>query len=197
MDSDFSVNDYLEEEVADYKLWLIDFGSVGTLTLERARQLLKLMIGLSFKSNDLVLNALQEMMVLEAKQCAVLSEFLDGLWKEEDDGDELTYLDSLFNKIITINLPLPQRLFLFYRGKALIEKQIHGLNESLIEGTNGDVPAKYKPANIYRRVFKRNLVREVLPFRNQCNYYVWNTIAFRFGRHCLMTAHHRNLKKQR
>ena len=86
LDSDFSVNDYLEEEVADYKLWLIDFGSVGTLTLERARQLLKLMIGLSFKSNDLVLNALQEMMLLEAKQCAVLSEFLDGLWKEEDAG---------------------------------------------------------------------------------------------------------------
>ncbi|MFK7826681.1 MAG: AarF/ABC1/UbiB kinase family protein [Oligoflexales bacterium] len=166
VDSDFSINDYHESEIPEYKLWLIDFGSVGILSQEMASSLLKLIVGLSFRSKELILSALHCLMSLSESHVVELDKFLDLLWTE--GLDELSYLDSLFNKVIAMDLDLPDNIIQFYRGKSLIEKQIHAFVDSFDTKNHrmNSVKLRYEPETIYHKVLQRNILREILPFAN-------------------------------
>ena len=95
-----------------------------------------------------------------------LKKFIENLW--EKGAGELQYLDQLFNKVISMNLPLPENMILFYRGKALIEKQIKVLADNIeqdLAATNLEAP-KFELNPIYHKVMQRNILRDLLPLTN-------------------------------
>ena len=136
------------------KLTMIDFGNVGKLERRQVKGVIKLSVGLSYKSVPLILSGLRIIVKLNSEQEEILGSFVEDIISK-DISSINSMITLIFNKCIIIGAKIAKDITLFFRGKKFIEDQINDLN-SKIESKNLTL-AKVDIDDIYDKVMKKNI----------------------------------------
>lgn len=166
---------------SDYRMTLIDFGSIGRFTLPEAKSLLKIMIGINFKNQRMVVEGLKS--VADWKE-GVDEADLERLVKEVLTSDISPFGKSkaIFNRSIEEGILLPKSFVQFYRGESFIEKQIFELYEKDFGKMHGEREAQKAISKIFKSVFRWNILWDLCLQAGQdtCTSFVDNDFIFSF-----------------
>ncbi len=145
-----------------YTLTLIDFGSVGEFSLEEAKSLFKIILGISFGNARLIGDGLKGAMTWK-----------EGVRKEDVNALIHSYSASkipglnqakeLFDRAIKLGVLLPKSFIQFYRGQAFLERQLMEVYKEAPECKGQEQCSKASDdiTNIYKKVFRWNVLEDL------------------------------------
>jgi predicted unusual protein kinase regulating ubiquinone biosynthesis (AarF/ABC1/UbiB family) len=115
-----------------YLLTPIDFGSVGTLTRQEQKALLKLAFGSIFGSSMAVIDSFSAFHHFTQREMNQFKPFVEEQIKNPL-ATAFDIMNSILNKAIEMNLTIPKNFVLFNRGRMFLEKQVDDINKKIQE----------------------------------------------------------------
>lgn len=114
----------------EFVLTLIDFGSIGSFTVEEAKGLFLILVGLSYQKNQVIFDGLKGIAKWKADVTEdQIHELIQDVLTEDI---AIAYrAKTLFDRSIELGILLPRSVLQFYRGEAFIEKQIMDVYQSI------------------------------------------------------------------
>ena len=137
----------------NYCLSILDFGSVGSFTKNEIKSLIKIILGLSYNSEELVTLGLSTVVLFDSKKLTDLKYYLNNDLKEQGSSLEIK-IQLLFDYLINNNFKIPENFILFNRGRKFLEDQII-YHSTLLKIESGI-------GQVYTDLFQKNLLFDIL-----------------------------------
>ncbi len=175
--------DMKSDEADADTITLLDFGSIGRFTLEEAKALFKITLGLSSSLENLVLDGLDS--VANWKDGVERSQVVDLVTTlARSDASVSKKLKELLDRGVELGILLPKQFLQFYRGQAFLENQISEIYQMELGNDAGFEKSQEEFTLLYRTVFKWDIIWDVClsacAVNDNCTCFVDNTVLRRY-----------------
>lgn len=148
------------DDDSPFTLTMIDFGSVGTFTLQEAKGLFLILVGISREKKGAIFDGLS--LIADWKEDVSekqIRDLIDGLLKEEIP--EFYKAKTLFDRTIELGILLPKSILQFYRGEAFIEKQLTEVYQSEFDKEEAKEKSEEAITAIFKSVFRWDIFDQI------------------------------------
>ena len=154
-------NIFMLERDNDYVMTLIDYGSMGTMTIAEVKGFIKVALGTTYFKPDLIYRGLKPLAKWNEEQnTAVEKVIAEVLSETEKNPGQMTA--QLFSELLLANIALTPNLVLFHRGLSFIEQQIEEAYIDDLGVKEGTKISDEAINQIYRRLFQWELFKDML-----------------------------------
>ena len=147
-----------------YKMTLIDFGSVGTLSQSEVKSIVKVVLGSIMPDANLLQLGFSDLFQTSPGQSSE-----EGIRKQEafysfiqkrippnapgDINNGVQIIEDIINHGLSLGLAIPENVLLFYRGKKMIEDQLIEANKQA-QAQGLKITSS---VDIYRQIFRKHI----------------------------------------
>ena len=163
-----------------FQFTLIDFGSIGTLSVEERKSLIKIGLGIYTGHTQLIMEGFRKFEQMNCQEAWSFYQLLEGVLSSDRAIEEKTNL--IINEAIKRKFDISKNFLQFFRGKAFLEEHINANNTAL---ENAGFEQKIRsPNNIYVKVLlskmPNSLKNYVFKNKNHEKKNIFDKLTFKF-----------------